>query len=292
MTIALTYAMALGVLAAVNPCGFPLLPAYLAFFASSDSGSVVQRLAAGLRAGLLVTLGFVAAFGLAGILIEAGLPLVVAWIPWAMIVVGLALAAVGVVTLIRGHLSIRFPHVPLRSGRSTLTMIGFGITYAVASLSCSLPLFLAGVAGAFTRESISMGLANFLAYAVGMGVFVTIASVVAALVGTAALKGMRSLSRFAPRIAAGIAVIVGLYLAYYWITDLTQPLSTPPLTAFVNTVQTAIADWVSEGGLALIAILIAATMAVVIVVMVARRPRASASVPASVPDAQEHPEIV
>jgi len=289
MTIALTYAMALGVLAAVNPCGFPLLPAYLAYFASSDSGPVVQRFAAGLRAGLLVTLGFVAVFGLAGILIEAGLPLVVTWIPWVMIVVGLALAALGVVTLIRGHLSIRFPHVPLRAGRTVLTMIGFGVTYAVASLSCSLPLFLAGVAGAFTHENFGTGLANFLAYAVGMGVFVTVASVVAALVGTAALKSIRSLSRVAPRIAAGIAVVVGLYLAYYWITDLLDPLSTPPITAFVSSIQTAIADWVSTGGMALIAILIGATIAVVAVVLVARRmPRTSASIP----DSQEQPEHV
>lgn len=287
MTIALTYAMTLGLVAAVNPCGFPLLPAYLAYFASSDSGSGIQRVARGLRAGLLVTVGFVAVFGLAGALIEAGLPLVVAWVPWVMIVVGLGLAALGVVTLVRGYIAVRLPHVPLREGRTALTMIGFGVTYAVASLSCSLPLFLAGIAGAFTRESVVAGLANFLAYAIGMGVFVIAASVVAALLGTTALHRLRGLSRYAPRIAGAIAVVVGLYLAYYWIEDLLSPLSTPPITAWVNAVQQAVAGWISDAAVPLIAGLLVATIAAVIFVSIGRR--ASAARQPTLEPQQEQP---
>lgn len=279
MIIALAYAMTLGLVAAVNPCGFPLLPAYLAYFAGSDSGTSIQRVARGLRAGLLVTLGFVAVFGLAGVLIEAGLPLIVAWVPWVMVAVGFGLAALGFITIIRGHLPLRLPSVRLGAGRTALTMIGFGVTYAVASLSCSLPLFLAGIAGAFTRESIGAGLANFLAYAVGMGVFVTVSSVVAAILGAAALRGVRRLSRFTPRIAAVVSVVVGLYLAYYWIEDLIEPLSTPPITAFVNSVQSAVADWVSGAAMPLIAGLIVVTIAAAAFVAVGRRARKADSTP-------------
>jgi cytochrome c biogenesis protein CcdA len=71
------YAFTLGLLAAVNPCGFPLLPAYLSQFAydSSDRGWG-RRTARALMAGLSVTAGFVVTFGLAGLLVESGMILI------------------------------------------------------------------------------------------------------------------------------------------------------------------------------------------------------------------------
>ena len=60
----------------------------------------------------------------------------------------------------------------------------YGVAYAAGSLSCSLPLFLAAVGW---RPSPAMasadGLASYLAYALGMGLFVTAAAVVAATAG-------------------------------------------------------------------------------------------------------------
>jgi cytochrome c biogenesis protein CcdA len=275
MTIALVYAMSLGLVAAVNPCGFPLLPAYLAYFASSDSGTSVQRVARGLRAGLAVTLGFVLVFGVAGLLVEVGLPLVLAWVPWVMVLVGLGMAVLGLIAVIRGYFSLRLPSVPLRADRTLVATVGFGVTYAVASMSCSLPLFLAGVAGAFTRESVVAGVTDFLAYAVGMGVFVVVGSVITAIGGTSALRRLRPVARFAPRIAGSIIIVVGLYVAYYWIMDLVDPLSTPPITAAVNAVQSSIANWISAAAVPILACLIVGTLVAVAILLVARRGAAS-----------------
>jgi cytochrome c biogenesis protein CcdA len=43
VTATLGYAFALGFVAAINPCGFPLLPAYLTFFAEGERTIVGAR---------------------------------------------------------------------------------------------------------------------------------------------------------------------------------------------------------------------------------------------------------
>jgi len=247
VTATLAYAFTLGLVAAVNPCGFPLLPAYLALFAGDDARpGVVARTSRGLVAGICVTLGFVAVFGVAGILAESGLTLVLTWVPWVMIVLGCAMVALGARGLAGGSIRIPFGNIRFAPGRSITAMAGFGIAYAVASLSCALPLFLASVAGAFTRISVTGGLALFIAYAAGMGAFVIAASIVASHLGAGALRRIRPATRFIPRLGSAVLMLVGAYLAYYWINELLDPLATPPLVGFVDTVQSAVNDWISR----------------------------------------------
>jgi hypothetical protein len=66
-TGALLVALTAGMVAAFNPCGFAMLPAYLGLFlgdeAGAKSGSAVGR---ALGVGAAVTVGFVAVFGVAG----------------------------------------------------------------------------------------------------------------------------------------------------------------------------------------------------------------------------------
>lgn len=76
------YAFTLGLAAAVNPCGFPMLPAYLALFSGTTRtarrGTGVTR---ALLAGAGVSAGFVAVFGLLGLLIESGTRLATTSLP-------------------------------------------------------------------------------------------------------------------------------------------------------------------------------------------------------------------
>jgi cytochrome c biogenesis protein CcdA len=66
----LALALAAGTLAAVNPCGFALLPAYLSFLVIGDGdpgrGSAVGR---ALAATAAMTVGFVAVFGVFGLVV-------------------------------------------------------------------------------------------------------------------------------------------------------------------------------------------------------------------------------
>lgn len=246
MSAAIVYAFTLGLVAAVNPCGFPLLPAYLAGFIVPEPGSGwVRRTTRALVAGSCVTLGFVLTFGLCGVLISTGAVLVADWIPWAMLAVGAALAVIGIMGLAGKHPAIRLPAVRFAGGGGPIAMAGFGVAYAVGSLSCTLPLFLAGVSGSFVRAGLLSGLTSFIAYGFGMGVFVIGATLIVAHVGAASLRTLRPLSRFVPAIASVLVTVAGLYLLYYWITALTDPLAASPLTAAVDTVQAAVSDWLT-----------------------------------------------
>ncbi len=240
-TIPVAYSFTLGLLAAVNPCGFPLLPAYLAHFACDTTDRRRgRRTVRALTAGGCVTIGFIVAFGVIGLLIESGMLLLLDWAPWIMIALGLGMVVLGVRTFAGLSLRLPLPRVSFREGRTALAMAGFGVAYATASLSCALPLFLAGVGDAFTRTGLLGGMATFLAYALGMGVFVTAASLIAAHTGAAALRVFRPLSRVLPQIMGATVILVGLYLIYYWASDVVDPLTTPAVSVLIDGLQSAV----------------------------------------------------
>ena len=86
----LGFAFAVGMVSAVNPCGFAMLPAYLGLYLGandqSDAGrNPVQQILKGLEIGSAVTLGLVVLFGIAGTIIALGFHSVGAyWRGWAL----------------------------------------------------------------------------------------------------------------------------------------------------------------------------------------------------------------
>ncbi len=230
----ISYAFALGLVAAVNPCGFPMLPAYLSIFVGADqtSSTVRSRLGRAISSSAVVSIGFAAVFAVLGSLFDAGLTAFMTWVPWLMIGLGTAFVGMGLIGLVSGHLAIPLPQRTWhRRGRGPWTLVGFGISYALASLTCSLPIFLAGVAGAFTRVGWSTGFLTFLAYAAGMSTVLLIVSVALALARTSIISALRTGGRHLERVSSAILLIVGGYLAFYWIVDLTGSSAPGPLSA-------------------------------------------------------------
>jgi cytochrome c-type biogenesis protein len=260
----LLYAFTLGLVASVNPCGFPLLPAYLSLFVSEESPRRSHRNMRGLIAGASVTAGFVVVFGLIGILVKAGVDVVLGWVPWAMIPVGIVLAAVGVATLIGHPPALLRPIRRLGRGRGVLSMAGFGVTYAVASLTCALPLFLAAVIGSFGRLGFLDGVGAFVAYALGMGLFLMVAGLVVANSGVAALRRLGPVTRVVPRLGGAVLALVGAYLVFYWSSYLADPTATPPPIGLVEHLQTVLTGWLS-GSPRVVGVVLATVVATVIV---------------------------
>jgi len=187
-----------------------------------------------------VTLGFIAVFVTVGLLASAGVQLVIGAAPWFMIPVGAALAVLGIAGLFGRQFRIALPAIRFRSGNGVIAMAGFGVAYAVGSLTCALPLFIAGVAGTFTRLGLFAGIATFMAYALGMGAFVTGLGLITAHTSGAITRRLRRASRLVPAVASTLEALVGLYLVFYWITDLINPFSTTAATRVVGTIQGAV----------------------------------------------------
>ena len=201
----------------VNPCGFPLLPAFLSFYLGAEETRLPQapsRVLQGLVVGALVTLGFLGFFALVGLPISYGVGTIARAVPWAGLVTGGVLAITGLLTLLGMH--IRLPAHPIlhpRRERRLGAMLLFGIGYGAASLGCTLPLFLTLVGA-----SLSDGgkLATFLAYGTGMAVVLMALSVVVALAREGATRAVRPLLPYMNRVAGLLLLASGGYLSYYW----------------------------------------------------------------------------
>ena len=215
----LAYAFLLGTVATVNPCGFALLPAYLARRLGTDGSGVSDTSDALVRAfavGAVTTAGFLVVFGVAGGAVSLGAFWLTVALPWAGLVIGLALATMGVAVLAGRAVRITLPTVkPAASGNGLQGDFLFGIGYGVASLSCTLPLFLAVTGTAITGDIIASAF-SFAAYALGMGTVLTALAVGAALSRSGLAAVMGSLLPYVNRASGALLLLAGLYVVYYW----------------------------------------------------------------------------
>jgi cytochrome c-type biogenesis protein len=247
--VPLALALAAGMLAAVNPCGFALLPAYLSLLVAGD-GEVSRPAAVGraLLSTVAMTAGFVAVFGAFGLLVAPVAGAVAAKLPWFTIGLGLLLIGLGG-WLLAGRSLPGLALGPRRGPavtRSLPSMAAFGVAYALASLGCTIGPFLAIVVSTLRVGSTLDGLALFAAYAVGMGLVVGTAALAVALARTSTLHRLRRLSPLVSRAGGALLVLAGAYVAYYgWyeVRVLRGGAATDPVVSAAAEVQ----HWLAAG---------------------------------------------
>lgn len=221
LDLPLLFAFSAGMLATVNPCGFAMLPAFVSYFVGTDDRGLVALSAAGrLRQAFAVagaiTLGFLLVFLAVGGLISLGARSVVQAVPWLTLVIGLALAAIGAAMLLGRVPRVKIPNpVPSVQGRGFRPMLLYGVSYAVASLSCTLPIFLVVVAGSLAASAPGASLGLFLAYGLGMGSVLLAVTVGATLFRGAVAAWLRPVLPYVERLSAVLLIGAGLYLVYY-----------------------------------------------------------------------------
>lgn len=250
-TIAL--AVGAGMLAAVNPCGFALLPAYLSVLVlGDDSPGPARAVARALALTAWMTVGFVAVFGVFGLAISPVASEVQQYLPWFTTVFG-AVVALGGIWLLAGRDLPRFRLVRGGGGealtRTVPAMVGFGMSYAAASLTCSIAPFLALVVASFRSGSTGEGVALFLAYSAGMGVLVGVAAVAVALARRSVVTGLRRTGQWVPRLSGLLLLVVGAYVAWYGAWELRVLAGGDPGDPVIETaarLQRSISDWVGR----------------------------------------------
>jgi cytochrome c-type biogenesis protein len=266
----LALAVAAGMLAAVNPCGFALLPAYLSLLIAGDSGGRGTAVVRALSTTAAMTAGFVAVFGLFGLAVAPVAGSVQRHLPWVTIGVGLVLVGLGG-WLLAGRqlpgLAVTMSRGP--AARRTLpSMAVFGAAYAVASLSCTIGPFLAIVVSSFRAGSNGAGVALFVAYAIGMGLTVAVAAVAVALARDGLLRRVRRAAPVLSRVGGALMVAAGAYVAWYgWyeIRVLRGGAAGDPVIAAADAVQrwlsTAL-DQVGAGALSMVLVVLLAVAGV------------------------------
>ncbi len=250
----LLLAFSAGSVAAFNPCGFALLPAYLSVLVvGADPAAVAGRgsgVARALRFGVGMTLGFVGVFGVAGLLLAPAVVAFERYLPAVTLAIGVALVVAGVWALSGRRLGVSLPLLGAAPGRSLISQVGYGVTFALASLSCTLAPFLAVTTAAIAAASATGALAVFAAYALGMGAVVTLLGLGAVLFrGSLATSRLRGLTRYTGRIAGGLLVLTGAYVTWYGIVEvrvLGGDVSPDPIVSAVSRVQSRVSTTLAE----------------------------------------------
>jgi len=213
-----------GLLAAINPCGFVLLPTYLLYFLGMENlrpGAERTSLTRALAVSLSVSAGFMSVFVVIGVITKWSTDWFMDKTPYVSLVIGLALVVLGVAMLFGYQLPFTTPKLDVgKRDRSVLSMFVFGIAYAVASIGCTIGPFLTVVLGSVSKKGLVTGVAAIGLYGLGMALLVSGLTITLALANTAVLKALRKGMAWFEYVSGIFVLLTGLYLTWYWYTDL------------------------------------------------------------------------
>ncbi len=215
-----------GMVAAVNPCGFAMLPAYLSLYLGANEEdfakrSSLMRLLSALLVGATVSSGFVLLFAAAGLAISAGGSALLALMPALGTVIGGALVLIGLWMLAGRTLYTGvFERLASRVGDpGRVSMRGFflfGLAYGAASLNCTLPVFLAVIGSSLATGGVLAGAGQFLGFGLGMAAVLMVLTLALAFFKQGLVKWLRRAVPYVQLASAVLLVLAGAYIIYYW----------------------------------------------------------------------------
>lgn len=244
-----------GMVAAFNPCGFAMLPAYLTLVIDPQNNGQLTAVRRALAATASMALGFLVVFGSFGLLTVSVASTVQRYLPYVTLAIGAILVVMGV-WLLSGR-ELRTPNLVGGSGRWAPTarlgsMFGYGVGYAIASLSCTIGPFLAVTGSSLRRGSPAQGVLVYLAYAAGIALVVGVLAVAVALASASVVDRMRAVLPYVNRISGLILVVVGLYVGYYGVYEIrlftAGGSADDPVISAAGRLQRALAGWVYQHG--------------------------------------------
>jgi len=274
-----------GLVAAVNPCAFVLLPAYLMYFLGIEAergGPARASVQRALAVAAAVSSGFMLVFVAAGVISN----FFTTWLDrnakYATAVIGAGLIVLGAAMLFGYRLPLTTPNVSGAGRDRTLrSMFVYGIAYAVASLGCTIGLFAATAFAA--PDSFGAGVANVVAFGLGMALIVTALTVSLAFANQALVGLLRSASRHVEMVAAAFVILSGAYLLrYFWVVDVNE--DSDSVTTAVERLQNRILVKLNDNWPVVALVLAAVVVAAVAFVALRRRPDEPVEVPSPVRD--------
>jgi len=254
-----TFTLTAGVVAAFNPCGFAMLPAYLGYFIGQESDeetNAAKNVVRGLTVGLTITAGFVTFFSLIGLVTRLFISegAIAQHIPKVTFGFGILMVPLGIAMLFGYEPKLNIPRLQ-KGGKSRGygSIFMFGVSYAAVSLSCTAPIFFGSVIGSFTRDGFVEGLIAFVAYALGMGLVVMILTTATSLARNEIATFFRKALPLVNRVSGVLLFFAGIFLIFYgwWeIQVLRGNFETSPLIDISDRFQGTITNWLADiGGL-------------------------------------------
>ena len=265
-----SYSFMLGMLAAVNPCGFVLLPAYLLYFLGIDGanqGVMRAPLQRALRVSAAVSSGFLVVFLVVGSISR----LFTQWIElnakYAGFVIGLVLIGLGIAMLFGWKPSFATSIPGAKKDHSTRAMFIFGVGYAIASIGCTIGLLTTAILGSIGTNGFASGVISIVMYGLGMSLLVTTLTVTLAAAKTGMTKVLKQSLRYIDKVAAGFIAITGAYLTWYWYGAISERESLGNIVSNVESWQNSVSLWLQDQGASRLALLCALVIGAALVIV-------------------------
>lgn len=237
-----------GLVASINPCGFVLLPTYLMYFLGVSAADETARRAPISRAlvvGAMVSSGFIVVFFAIGAVTQYWTTALFDNAKYATAVIGVLFVILGIAMLFGFKLPLTTPRIEAGGrDRTVSSMFLYGVAYAVASLGCTLPLFIATLFQTGKRSGYWAGVANVMAYALGMALVVVSLTLALATANMGFVRWLRAKMQYVEMVSGAFVLLSGLYLLwYFWQRDVNE--NGDPITDAVDNLQQDITGWLN-----------------------------------------------
>ncbi len=265
------YSFVLGVLAAVNPCGFVLLPTYLLFFLGTTEESDLstpERLRRAFVVSAGISIGFLGIFLVIGVISRL-------FTQWIELNAKYASLAIGVVLVLGGARMLtgwtpKFA-TPQLGGAQTKTFratILYGVAYAVASIGCTIGFLTTAVFGSIALNGFVSGVLSILLYGAGMAMLVMTLTVSLAFAKTGLVTVIKSRLNIVQRLGSVLVTMTGVYLVFYWYAAISQA-KTAGFISRIERWQSRVASFLQQQGAFRLAIVL--TVVLLVAVVASRR---------------------
>lgn len=246
------YSFVAGVLAAVNPCGFLLLPTYLLYFLGVEGTHSDQSQRASLQRSLsvsgAVSLGFLSIFLVVGIITRLFTSVIQDNAKYVAFLIGIGLLVMGIAMLAGWKPTVRTPTFVAHRGDTVFSMFLFGIAYAIASIGCTIGLLTTAILGSVNTHGFVSGVVSVALYGLGMGMLVSALTVSLALARGGLLRALRNGLRYMDTVAAVFVSLTGAYLVWYWFTAITERTADDIVIDRVEGWQSKVTSFLQEQG--------------------------------------------
>ncbi len=265
------YSFILGVLAAVNPCGFVLLPTYLIFFLGTREEpnlDTSQRLRRALVVSSGISIGFLAIFFVIGVISR----LFTQWIEmnakYASLAIGIVLVVGGARMLTGWTPKFALPEIGGVQTKTFRATVIYGVAYAVASIGCTIGFLTTAVFGSIALHGFVSGVLSILLYGLGMAMLVTALTVSLAFAKTGIVVIIKNRLNLIQRLGAILVTLTGIYLVFYWYAAISETRSASFVTK-IERWQTKVASFLQQQGAVRMAVVL--TVVVIAAILASRR---------------------
>ena len=271
------YSFILGVLAAVNPCGFVLLPTYLVFFLGTNEEENLptsERIRRALVVSSGISIGFLGVFFVIGVISR----LFTQWFElnakYASLAIGLILVVGGARMLTGWTPKFATPQMGGAQTKNFRATILYGVAYAIASIGCTIGFLTTAVFGSIALNGFVSGVVSILLYGAGMAMLVAALTVSLAFAKTGIVTIIKNRLHIIQRLGAILVTLTGIYLLFYWYAAISEKRSAS-FVARIERGQTRVASFLQQQGAYRLAVVL--TIILVVAIVASRRKTRSPS---------------